>query len=42
MKEIVERYCGAMELKAEGEVFEVFLYLPLGEDSVISDHEMSV
>ena len=29
MKEIVERYCGAMELKAEGEVFEVFLYMPL-------------
>lgn len=29
MKEIVERYHGAMELKAEGEMFEVFLYMPL-------------
>lgn len=29
MKEIVERYHGALELKAEGEVFEVFLYMPL-------------
>lgn len=29
MKEIAERYHGALELKAAGEVFEVFLYMPL-------------
>lgn len=30
MKEIVERGGGAMEVRAEGERFEVFLYMPLG------------
>ena len=30
MKEIVERNGGAMEVRAEGERFEVFLYMPLG------------
>lgn len=42
MQEIANRYHGKMTLQTEGEVFEVFLYLPLGEDSAISDHEMSV
>lgn len=42
MQEITNRYHGKMTLQTEGEVFEMFLYLPLGEDSVISDHEMSV
>ena len=30
MKEIAERNHGAMEIRAEGERFEVFLYMPLG------------
>ena len=42
MQEIANRYHGKMTLQTEGKMFEVFLYLPLGEDSVISDHEMSV
>ena len=29
MKEVVERNHGAMEIRAEGERFEVFLYMPL-------------
>lgn len=31
VREIVERYGGGMEIKTEGGVFELFLYLPLGE-----------
>ena len=29
MKEVVERNRGAMEIRVEGERFEVFLYMPL-------------